>query len=347
VKRPLLLVLRALGLGDLLTAVPALRALAEAFPEHRRVLVAPRALAPLLALIRDGHGRPVAEEILDSPALAPIAREVSGPQIAVNLHGRGPQSHRLMLALGPERLLSFAHPGVPESSSSPSWRAEEHEVGRWCRLLRENGLACDPDALDIDRPGMRETSMAARARGATLLHPGAASIARHWPMERWVAVAAAERALGREVLVSGGRAEIALARRVAGAAGLPSEAVLAGRTDLRELAAAVGAAARVVCADTGVAHLATALGTPSVVLFGPVPPYLWGPPPSRAQHRALWKGRRGDPNADSPDPGLVGISVSDVLGALDGLPARRPPVTPRMPVVAGAPAAADPAPGRG
>src|SRR5262249_6343706 len=45
--KPTLLVLRALGLGDLLTAVPALCALADAFPAHRRVLAAPRALAPL------------------------------------------------------------------------------------------------------------------------------------------------------------------------------------------------------------------------------------------------------------------------------------------------------------
>jgi ADP-heptose:LPS heptosyltransferase len=48
--RPALVVLRALGLGDLLTAVPALRALAAAFPEHRRVLATPAALAPLAAL---------------------------------------------------------------------------------------------------------------------------------------------------------------------------------------------------------------------------------------------------------------------------------------------------------
>jgi ADP-heptose:LPS heptosyltransferase len=214
-------------------------------------------------------------------------------------------------------------------------------------LLVEHGVACDPDALEIEVPGVRETSLAPRARGATLLHPGAASVARHWPMERWAAVAAAERALGREVVLSGGHAEIPLATRVAREAGLRSDAVLAGRTDLCELTATVAAAARVVCADTGVAHLATALGTPSVVLFGPIPPHLWGPPPSRDQHRVLWKCMRGDPNGDAPDPGLLEISVSDVLGALDKLPAQRPRLTPPMRAVAGARAPADPARGAG
>ena len=88
-----------------------------------------------------------------------------------------------------------------------------------------------------------------------------------------------------------------------------------GRTDLRGLAAAVAAAARVICGDTGVAHLATALGTPSVVLFGPTPPAEWGPPADRPQHVALHHGGRGDPHAGEPDPGLLEITVDEVLRA--------------------------------
>ncbi|MDP8936461.1 MAG: glycosyltransferase family 9 protein, partial [Actinomycetota bacterium] len=98
-------------------------------------------------------------------------------------------------------------------------------------------------------------------------------------------------------------------------------AVLAGRTDVLELAAAVAAAARVVCGDTGMAHLATALGTPSVVLFGPTPPHRWGPPPERPRHRVLWTGRTGDPHGARPDPGLLQIPVAAVLDALGHLDA--------------------------
>jgi ADP-heptose:LPS heptosyltransferase len=86
-----------------------------------------------------------------------------------------------------------------------------------------------------------------------------------------------------------------------------------------ELAAIVAAAGRVVCGDTGIAHLATALGRPSVVLFGPVSPDLWGPPPDRPQHIALWAGRTGDPHGRSVDRGLLDISVDDVAGALERL----------------------------
>jgi ADP-heptose:LPS heptosyltransferase len=86
-----------------------------------------------------------------------------------------------------------------------------------------------------------------------------------------------------------------------------------------ELAAIVGGAGRLVCGDTGVAHLATALGTPSVVLFGPTAPAHWGPPPDRPIHRVLWAGRTGDPHASRPHEGLLAIGTADVLEALEAL----------------------------
>ena len=85
---------------------------------------------------------------------------------------------------------------------------------------------------------------------------------------------------------------------------------------MSELAATIAVAGRVVCGDTGVAHLATALGTPSVVLFGPTSPARWGPPAERAIHQVLWAGRTGDPHASRPDPGLLEIGEGEVLQAL-------------------------------
>jgi ADP-heptose:LPS heptosyltransferase len=306
--RPTLLVLRALGLGDLLTGLPALRALAEAFPRHRRLLAAPRALAPLARL-----GGAV-DEVMDVTGLAPLPA-APPPDVAVNLHGPGLQSHQVLLAAQPRRLVAFQHAEIPQTRGAPRWRADEHEVERWCRLLVEHGIAADPTRLELTPP---VAPVPPGAVGATLIHPGAASAARRWPADRWAAVAHAERAAGRPVIVTGGAGEIPLARAVARRAGLEAGAVQAG-TDLEQLTALVAAAARVVVGDTGIAHLATALGTPSVVLFGPTPPALWGPPPLRRRHRALWAGRSGDPHGATIDPGLLAISVGEVLEALAGL----------------------------
>ncbi len=305
-RAPRVVILRALGLGDLLTAVPALRAIAADFPEHERLLVAPRRLEPLVALlggaidaVLDAEGR--AAPPVSLPAAARHA------DVAVNLHGRGPQSHAALLAAAPGRLIAFAADGV----RGPRWRPGEHEVARWCRLLEESGTPADPRALDLDAPP------GARRHGATVLHPGAAAPARRWPVERWAAVARAERAAGRDVLVSAGPGEEGDAAAVAEAAGLDADAVRAG--DLAGLVDLVAGAGRVACADTGVAHLATALRVPSVVLFGPSPPAEWGPPPDRARHRVLWAGRRGDPNGGTPDPGLLEIGPAAVSAELAAL----------------------------
>ncbi len=306
------MVLRPLGLGDLLTAVPALRALADAFPGHRRVLAAPSVLEPLAAMTG------AVDEVAHTEPLVPLHPSLEGADVAVDLHGKGPASHRVLLASRPRRLVAFANPAVAQSRGFPEWRADEHEVVRWCRLLSQSGIPADPSRLDLDPPpGPLPAGLTSEgARGATLVHPGAAFAARRWPPERWAAVAGAEAEAGRRVLVSGGPDEVDLAREVARRAGLPAGAVCAGRTNLTSLARLVTAAACVACADTGVAHLATALRTPSVVLFGPTSPRHWGPPPDRPWHRVLWAGTTGDPRGAEPDPGLLAITVDAVVEAL-------------------------------
>ncbi len=312
-----MLILRALGLGDLLTAVPALRAIASAYPSHERLLAAPRTLAPLAALIRCPDGAPAVHRVAHAVGLDPLPAGLSGASVAVNLHGRGPQSHRLLQAARPGRSLWLACPEVPESAGSPEWRAREHEVRRWCRMLSEQGVPASPDHLYLDPPPGEPPAGTA---GATLLHPGAADGARRWPAERFLAVARAESERGARVVLTGSEPEAALCGAIASQAGLAGDSVLAGRTDLADLARAVAAADRVVCGDTGMAHLATALGTPSVVLFGPTAPAEWGPPPARRRHRVLWAGMTGDPHGATPSEGLLEIGVPDVLGALEELP---------------------------
>jgi ADP-heptose:LPS heptosyltransferase len=155
--------------------------------------------------------------------------------------------------------------------------------------------------------------------GASVVHPGAAFPGRRWPPERFAAVARYLAEAGHDVRITGGPGEVELARAVAAAAGLPPEAVLAGRTSTLELAAVIASARVVVSGDTGVAHLATAYRRPSVVLFGPVSPEFWGPP-RRAQHVVLWHGDgTGDPWGTDVDPALALITVDEVITALEAL----------------------------
>ncbi|MEV5508049.1 glycosyltransferase family 9 protein [Streptomyces orinoci] len=303
---PRLLVLRALGLGDLLTGVPALRALRRAYPEHRLILAAPADLAQAAAatdavdtlLPTSAPGRAVPETL---PWTGPP------PDIAVDLHGNGPPSHRLLQQLRPRRLLAFAHPGTPDIDGPP-WRPDEHERQRWCRLLGHYGIAADPGDFVLRRPAALSP-----APGATVLHPGAGSPARRWPADRFAALARLLLARGHRVVVTGGPGEEALVRRVA----VPGTRALSGGLPFGALSALVAEARAVISGDTGPAHLAVAFGTPSVTLFGPVAPALWGPPPD-PRHAALWhRGPPGDPHGAAPDPLLLRIRPEEVLAALE------------------------------
>ena len=315
-----LLVLRALGLGDGLTAVPALRGLRRLAGDRELVLACAHPVAGLL------HAHGIVDDVLPAAGLdgappgALLRRRTSRRHVAVNLHGRGPRSHRLLQAGEPDAIVAFAcrEAGV----AGPLWRADEHEVSRWCRLVTWAGAGCGAGDLLLGEPGDRS--------GPVVVHPGAASQARRWPADRWAAVARALAAEGHDVVVTGsGPEECRAATAVAERAGLPPAADLGGRLDLPALADLVRSARLVLCADTGVSHLATAWGTPSVTLFGPTRPRLWGPP-ADGPHAVLWHGAErkvgtasaewhGDPHGDSPDPVLLATTVEEVLTAADSL----------------------------
>jgi hypothetical protein len=299
----MILALRALGIGDLCAGVPALRALrGAAAAGEELVLAAPRWLEPLVAVTG------TADRVLPVGGLADQRLPPVRPRLGVNLHGRGPQSYRLLASSGPAALWAFACPAAG-FLDGPQWTPEEHEVARWCRLLEWYGCAADPSDLSLPRTVARAVVLAGGVPpGATVVHPGAKAAQRRWPADRFARTAAELVRRGHRVVVTGSAAEAPLAAAVARGAGLPAGSVLAGALDLGLLAALVAHARLVVCGDTGIGHLATGYRTPSVLLFGPTPPAWWGPPPQRHEHRVLWHGARA---------GVAAITVDEVLAAAE------------------------------
>jgi ADP-heptose:LPS heptosyltransferase len=296
---PVILVLRALGVGDLATGVPALRGLRAMFPGERLVLAAPVWLRPLAELIGG------IDEVLPADGLQPRDWPLVFPTLAVNLHGRGPQSHRLLASAAPAAVWAFACEEAGHRFG-PAWTDDEHEVRRWCRLLRFYGVDADEDDLSLQVPPVPAPA------GVTIVHPGAKSPSRRWPAERWITVARSLCRAGHRVMVTGSAGEHALTARIARESGAAAPV-----TGLEELAALVAHARLVVSGDTGIAHLATAYATPSVTLFGPMSPARWGPP-DRPWHRPIWHGTRsepGDSTAPGVHPALLRIDPGEVIAA--------------------------------
>lgn len=303
--RPELLALRALKLGDLLVAVPALAALRRAHPDHRLVLAVPGWLEPVAGLVRG------ADALLPTPGLDhPLALPPGRVDVAVDLHG-GSAARRVLEALEPRVRLGHRAPGW----DGPAWVDGIAERVRWARLVTAHGMPADPDDVALEQPTMPNP-----APGAVVLHVGAFYGCREWPVERFGALARAFTAQGHRVVVTGSERERPRAAASARLGGLGQDAVLAGRIDLGQMAALVAGAALVVCVDTGAAHLASAYRTPSVVVFGPAPVVEWGPP-TRGPHVVLTDPRLrvGDTFGSEPDPALLAVTVEDVLAAASAL----------------------------
>ncbi|WP_330230103.1 glycosyltransferase family 9 protein [Nocardia sp. NBC_00508] len=301
-----LLVLQARGLGDLLTAVPALRALRRAKPHDRIVLAAPQRLKPIVDLIAS------VDALVPTAEPSSLRWDAPAPELAVNLHGPSAESIVTLAKTQPGRILTYRNAAFPELSG-PDWQTDMHDVDRWCHLLEYDGIGADRRNLGLVPP-VATTSH----RDCVVVHVGAGAPARRWPPDRFAAVVRHLLVLGRDVVLTGDEYERELALSIAARAGLPIGRVLAGEQNLIELSATIAEAALVICGDTGVAHLATAFGTRTVLLFGPTPP-RWGGPPSHllGRHAVLWAGQVGDPDADTPDPGLLRIGVTEVINAVD------------------------------
>jgi ADP-heptose:LPS heptosyltransferase len=306
------LVLRALGLGDFLTAVPAYRGLRQAFPDAIITLAAPDTLEPLVGLTE------AIDRLLPVNGLGALAAVSPPPDLAVNLHGAGPESIRDLLATGARRLITHWHAQYP-SVAGPKWCEEMHEVERWTRLLNAEGIPADPTLLQLARP-----FRAPVLTDAVIVHPGASAEARRWPVDRYAEVARGLASQRHPVVITGSATERTRCLAVARFAGLDPNRVLAGGLDLAELAALVAAARLVISGDTGIAHLASAYQTPSVILFGPTSPERWGPP-AGGPFTVIWRGVTGDPHSRWVHPALLEIGSNEVLAAAEArLGDRRP-----------------------
>jgi ADP-heptose:LPS heptosyltransferase len=325
-------VVRALpGLGDLLCAVPALRAVRARWPAAHVTLVGLPAAAWFVsryaALVDDllvaagvaglPEIEPDAAALADFRAAA-VARRFD---LALQLHGSGGASNPLTALLGARHQVSAFVPSGPRpAGTAVPYPDGVPEVERLLAVTRAAGAR---DAgLDLAFPlGPDDRDAARRLLGRTpgvdgdldpaaryvCLHPGASRPANRWDPAAFAAVGDHLAARGLRIVLTGTAAERAAVAGVARRRRGPS-LDLAGRTSVGSLAALFAGAALVVTNDTGAAHLAAAVRAPSVIVFAPDgDPGRWAPL-DRERHRAV---------VPPATPARAWPSVAAVLAAVD------------------------------
>jgi len=283
------LVLRLDRIGDLVMSLPALADLRSALPKARIRLAVGRWSAAI------AESAPVDEILVwsapwvgrsseGSESALALARRAHAlaeapPDLAIDLQGDVRASWLLWLS-GARARVGYANTGgdylltdVIPLDETVSWveqnrRAVAQALGRSPGEARAE-IVRDADRVAADRI-LAEHAIARRPLVA--IHPSGGRAIKQWPLERWRAVAALlQGRFGATVLITGSAADAPLAAEMA--RGLePKPVDLTGRLSVREMLGLLARLDLFLSPDTGPMHMAAAVGTPSLSVFGPSDP---------------------------------------------------------------------------
>lgn len=328
---PRILIVRLSAIGDVVQGMPIACALRERFPDALLAWAVGEAGATLL------RGHAALDEVIALPrgwlksprSVWRLRRRLRAMRFDTTVEAQGLTKAAIVARLsGARRRLGFGDPWGRELSR---WINTElvdttarHVVDRNLQLLRPLGIQSPtvrfqvPDNL-LDRIAAEQMIRQTRLEdGFAMINSGAGWPSKLWPHERYAAVAAY---LGREpglptLVAWGGREERLAAEQIV--AGSHTHARLAPPTTLTELAALARRARVFVGSDTGPLHLAAAVGTPCVGLYGPWPAEKHGPygPKNIALQEMFFEGSTRQ-RRNAPPKFMEAISVEQVCRACD------------------------------
>lgn len=286
-------VLRALQLGDLLLAVPALRAIRQEFPFAEITLIGLPWAASFVQRFACYVDRFV--EFVGYPGIAemPVNLERTqrfladqrtyGYDLVVQMHGSGSISDHLAVALGGHVTVGYYEQKPPDGLTlGLPYPNDVPEVIRnldlaqllGCRQL-DPALAFPLFHADHQEAAQLLFKLPHANRPWVGIHAGARPPVRRWPAEYFAQVAdGCTQRFNAQIIVTGGADERSTVQElITRMSSRPLDVV--SRTSLGGLAALISELDLFISNDTGPAHIANAVQTPSVTIFGPVDPRRW------------------------------------------------------------------------
>lgn len=274
-----ILAIRPGGMGDMILCMPTFLTLARRYPNATIDVVCEARNAPILRLAN----APLHPLPCDVKPLSFLRRLRTTPyDLAIDTE----QFHNLsavfcLLSGAPIRIGFKINPRRnPLYTHLVAYAVDAHESVQFARLLEPLGRPVGPmpelaSCFQLPEPDAHNTP----ETRTLFIHPGSTTEYKQWPEEKWIQLASQmARIPGAFVTIIGGPAEQEQCRRVAAAASTLANPVQTrpGSLDIVDVANALRHSALFVGADSGLAHLAVAMGTPTVILFGPSDAAKWG-----------------------------------------------------------------------
>jgi heptosyltransferase III len=290
-----ILLIQLRRLGDLILTTPAISALREHLPGAQIALAVSGESAPLLPAIQGLRQTFLTKRgVRDLSAWMEIRR--AGFDCVVDFSRNDRSAWLTFLSGAPQRIVSdrlkikskirarFYNEFVDCAMK------QMHTADYYLALLQPLGISATPNDPLLELPAavqQRAASVIAdqiRHQPFVIFHPGSARVEKFWEPERWAEIIefAADQ-LGLFPVLSGGGTELERAHLIAIRKKLHTPVLdLSGQLDLLSLAALIERARLLVTVDSAPMHLASAAGTPQVILFGPTNPFHWRPRKSPA-----------------------------------------------------------------
>jgi len=300
------IVFRALQLGDMLCAVPALRALRAALPDARIVLTG-LPWAAQFAQRFDAYvdefipfpGHPLLpEQAVRHDELTAYYAAICDRRfdLALQLHGSGDVTNHIVSGFGARMMAGFTRGEATQGERTllapyPDTGAEQE---RLLTLLERMGAPIAGAHLefplrreDVDELEASKLAPDLEPGNYICIHPGARQRDKCWPPECFAQVADQLRhEFGFDTVLTGSANEAPLARAVAEHMRTPAIEA-AAPISIGAMAALMSRSRLLICNDTGVSHIAAGLGLNSVVVFSKADIARWAPT-DRLRHRCIW-----------------------------------------------------------
>ena len=274
-----ILIFHAGGLGDLVNTAPALRSLRARFAEAAITLAGPGSFIPLFSasglaertLSLESHG------LHELWSEAPLSREVKGLVSSHDLAVSWVRSEQLL-----DRLRGLGLSVAAFSGPFPPPPGSGHVSEVLAGPLRELGIN---ESMPPPRLVLSPAALAEGPRfSGVILHPGSGSRHKNWPAENFVRVGEAlHREAGLELALLCGPADEGPVKAVAAGLGPKVKALFSGLS-IVSLASLLAGGRLFVGNDSGVSHLAGAVGAPVAAVYGPTDPSVWGVRQDRARN---------------------------------------------------------------